>query len=171
MTTQAMTTRATTLDRLETTTPLAPPMRVDATELAGSVVLLAPGRRLVVSHDAGARWHAVVDDPSVASVHTAEQGGYTAVVCSVDAVAHGRTRGSLLDASGKRHLFEVIVMDLHPHAQTLQPPVLPSVLPSVQPWFRAAPSSRRSQRSSWGARLHRGLMTAGRAQAAVASHG
>lgn len=168
LTTLAITTRGTTLDHLQTTTPLAPPVRVAATELAGSVVLLAPGRSLLVSDDTGARWRAVVNDSSVAAVLTGAEARAgvvgTDVACYLGAAAAGRTRGCLIDASGQRHPFEVIVMA--PAAPT-GAAVQSGDRTCGQIARRAAWSSPRS----WAARLRRALLPAGPAVAGVAVNG
>ena len=60
-------------DTAATSTPLAPPVRVGVRELAGSVVVLTPGRSLLVTGDDDAAWRAIAQDCSVAAVATPAQ--------------------------------------------------------------------------------------------------
>lgn len=123
MTTLATSTRATTSQTAPegtgtATVPPAAPVRVSVAELAGSVVLLAAGRSLDVSDQDAPRWRAVVNDTSVATVRTTTStwaGGRAGsagadAVCALQAAAPGRTRGYLVDTSGQRLPFEVVVV-------------------------------------------------------------
>ncbi|MEH3077041.1 MAG: hypothetical protein PGN11_10245 [Quadrisphaera sp.] len=133
----------------------ATPLRVDVAELADSVVLLAPGGSLVVGARGAARWCATAGDTSVATVHTTGHGHVPAdgeeVVCTLQATAPGRTRGHLVDPSGQRRPFEVIV---------IAPDVAPAAHRALQP-----------SRPSWAVRLRRTLLPTGRPLSVVTTIG
>ncbi|TXR56179.1 hypothetical protein [Quadrisphaera setariae] len=165
MTTTTTTTPSAHLaDTAATSTPLAPPVRVGVRELAGSVVVLTPGRSLLVTGADDAAWRASAQDCSVAAIGTPAQVAAADaaepvdahLVCSLTAVAPGRTRGHLVSAGGQHHPFEVIVLAPQPDTQ-------PAAVAARQPLERSRPSRT--------ARCRRVLRPLGRPGAPVIANG
>jgi len=155
-----------------TSTPLAPPGRVSVQELAGSVVVLTPGRSLLVTGDDDTAWRAIAQDCSVAAVATPAQvaaagsaGPVDArLVCSLTAAAPGRTRGHLVSADGQRHLFEVVVL-------AAQPSTRAGTRAGTRPAAVADRQTLERTTSSWAARCRRALRRAGHPGASVITNG